>query len=96
MVIQFLMSNGSLGVMANDQLIFSYLCCSYLFVIANLIACSIFSQILGKSKNVIEYMSIFLSLFVIVPIFACIKPDADDRQLAFERYAVFIPSVAYL
>lgn len=61
-----------------------------------MIACSIFSQLLGKTKNVIEYMSIFLSLFVIVPIFACIKPEPDQRQLDFETYAVFIPSVAYL
>ena len=65
-------------------------------MIANLIACSIFSQLLGKTKNVIEYMSIFLSLFVVVPIFACIKPEPDQRQLDFETYAVFIPSVAYL
>ena len=96
MMIQFLLSNGSLGVLANDRLMFNYLINTYLFLFANIISCTIFSQILGRTKNVKEYMAIFLSIVTVIPIFACIKSEPDERLMAFEKYAIFIPSVAYL
>lgn len=96
MIFQFLLSNGSLGVMASDKLMYNYLGNTYLFLLANILICTIFSQLLGKSKNVKEYVGIFISIVAVIPIFACVKPTYDFRLQQFDKYAIFIPSVAYL